>query len=420
MFFGRGEKSHGNSLQFRHAELKAALCTVLDVENLDLEYSNALSTSFDASIEMSEYQTEVYQNAMQYVKVIQNYASNEGLHMPNIEISNDKWVEAVQRCSLIRLAHFYLSFCITSRILYLIFVRFILLLRGLYEISAMGDSIENLATSALRHHSFDDMFSSGLNNNATWRVRLRQYGSAASASKSKQYGKKMRSPMRQERESVYKLKDLLIKIKGEVDLKNAEISIYILEGLMTPHGEEKGKFLARQLAKGGMFEDGKSMSTIAPTSRICVTNTPLAPIEAFTVCNIARIRDGHRVLDPFCGSCTTLLAASMLATRSVLSVGIEIAHNGQVNREHIVKDFKRRNLIAPAALIHGDSMDPIIRNDALSAVGNKPFDCIVTDPPYGKKVELLIFCLRKFRFYMTIHLFCTIYYIPGTCHLRNS
>ena len=356
----RGEKSHGSSLKFRHAEFKAALCTVLDVEDLNLEYSNALSTSFDASVEMSEYQIEVYQNAMQYVKVCYNGASNQGLP---IEISNEQWIETAQRCSLIR---------------------------GLYEIAAAGDSIENLADNALDHHSFDDMFSSGFNHNATWRVRLRQYGSTASASKSKQYGKKMRSPMRQEREAVYKLKDLLIKLGGEVDLKDADVSIYIFEGLLAPSGEEGNiKFLARLLTKGGMVDDGKAMSTIAPTSRICITNTPLAPIEAFTVCNIARIRNGDRVLDPFAGSCTTLLAASLLAPKSILSVGIEIAHNGQVNREHIIKDFQLRNLIEPAKIIRGDSMDLQVRRDALAAVGNKPFDCIVTDPPYGKQVTAI-------------------------------
>ena len=354
----RGEKSHGNSLQFRHAELKAALCTVLDEEDLHLEFDNALSASFDASVEMSDYQTEVYQNAMQYVRVFHDSTSKN--QQVEIKIANEKWIETIQRCSLIR---------------------------GLYEMVGIGDTIQNLAKSALEHGLLDDMFPSGLNANATWRVRLRQYGSTASTSKSKQFGKKMRSPMRQEREAVNQLKDLLIKLGGEVDLKDADVSIYVLEGLLKPTGEENGIHLARLLTKGGMLDDGKAITSIAPTTRKCITNTPLAPIEAFTVCNIARIRNGDRVLDPFAGSCTTLLAASMLAPKSLLSVGIEIAHNSQVNRDHIVQDFQSRGLREPSAIIRGDSMDKIVRESAINAVGDKPFDCIVTDPPYGKIIS---------------------------------
>ena len=59
-------------------------------------------------------------------------------------------------------------------------------------------------------------------------------------------------------------------------------------------------------------------------------------------------------------------------------VGIEIAHNGQVNRANIVQDFKSRHLSEPTAIIRGDAMDERIRDDARTAVGNEPFDCIIT------------------------------------------
>ncbi len=335
-------------MAFRHAEVKAALCTVLGLEDLIVEYTNALSTSFDASTEMSEYQNEVYQNALQYVHF---YSSNG----QNLDISKDEWIRVVQRCSLIR---------------------------GAYEIVAKGYTCEELAQNALEKNSLGDLMLNGANVNSTWRVRLRQYGStAATGSKSKQYGKKMRSPLKKEREAVTQLKELLIKFGGEVDLKDADVSIYVLEGL-TDGKQGSKKLLARLLTKGGGGETGLSTSSIAPNTRLCVTNTPLAPIEAFTICNVARIKNGDRILDPFGGSCSTLLAASMLAP-SIRSVGIEISHNGKVNRQHVFDDFNLRNLTLPVALIHGDAMDQEIREEARDYVGSRAFDAIVTDPPYG-------------------------------------
>jgi hypothetical protein len=65
------------------------------------------------------------------------------------------------------------------------------------------------------------------------------------------------------------------------------------------------------------------------------------------------------------------------------TVGIEIAHNGLVNRDDILKDFTTRGLTLPEELIYGDSTDPAIRQQARDAIGNHPFDVIIADPPYG-------------------------------------
>jgi tRNA G10 N-methylase Trm11 len=120
---------------------------------------------------------------------------------------------------------------------------------------------------------------------------------------------------------------------------------------------------------------------IAPATRTCITNTPLEPIAAFSLCNVARIKNGDCVLDPYCGSGTTLLATAMMAPQAQ-TVGIEIAHNGLVNRDDIRRDFASRGLTLPQ-LIYGDSTDASIRQQARVAVGNQPFDAIVADPPYG-------------------------------------
>ncbi len=137
------------------------------------------------------------------------------------------------------------------------------------------------------------------------------------------------------------------------------------------------------------------ISFIAPASRICITTTPLCPIAAYLLCNVARIRDGDAVLDPFAGSCTTLLAATMMAP-NCRTVGIEIAHNGEVNRDDVLLDFNTRNFQPPIALIHGDCTDALIRDEARAAIdpkSSKPqsqgaFDVIVTDPPYGIREKM--------------------------------
>ena len=87
-------------------------------------------------------------------------------------------------------------------------------------------------------------------------------------------------------------------------------------------------------------------------------------------------------MDPYAGSCTTLLAAAMIAP-DCETVGIEIAHSGLVNREHIVQDFTTRDLRLPNEIICGDSTDVAVRETAKAAVNDEPFDVIIADPPYG-------------------------------------
>lgn len=98
--------------------------------------------------------------------------------------------------------------------------------------------------------------------------------------------------------------------------------------------------------------------------------------------NIGRVQAGSSILDPYAGSCATLLAAAMIAPRCQ-TVGVEISHNGMVNRDDILKDFSTRTLPLPKDLIKGDSTNLDIRNQARAAIGNQPFDTIVADPPYG-------------------------------------
>ncbi len=112
--------------------------------------------------------------------------------------------------------------------------------------------------------------------------------------------------------------------------------------------------------------------------------TPLCPIAAFLLCNYARVKNGDCILDPFAGSCTTLLASVMMA-KHIKAVGVEIAPNNVVNRNDIIQDFESRGLDLPKALIKGDITEKKTRDEARDIVNSEGgmFDAIIADPPYG-------------------------------------
>jgi len=68
---------------------------------------------------------------------------------------------------------------------------------------------------------------------------------------------------------------------------------------------------------------------------------------------------------------------------SCQTVGIDIANDWLVNRDHILEDFATRDLTKPKGVFRGDFTDSNVRDEARAAVQNEAFDSIITDPPYG-------------------------------------
>jgi tRNA G10 N-methylase Trm11 len=343
----RGEKDVGYSKPFRHLEFTSALEAELQVSSENkvvLKFKNALKYTGEAV--MADVSIEHFNEAMQYVSLSDD-SSND------VTVTREGLVSAVSRSSLVH---------------------------AMYEVIACAEDIGDLAKIAIEDGGFADMYKGGINSNSTWCFRARNYGDFASSEdasvgKEKRYSSRARS-MKMEREGLKALTDLLLKFGGKVDLVNPNCKLYVFDGL-----EGSMKVLARRIAVG------PRTSSIAPATRICITNTPLEPIAAFSLCNVARIRNGMSILDPYAGSCATLLAASMICPESQ-TVGIEIAHNGMVNREDVRKDFSSRELTQPKALLHGDSTDIDTRRSAKEAVDHKAFDAIVADPPYGIRESL--------------------------------
>lgn len=335
----RGEKDSGYSKQFRQLEFTSALEAVLG-----LPYENPLFLSFHDALKytgqaaMTDVNIEHFNEAMQYVEF-----SPETLPVP---ISTNDVIQAAQRCSLVH---------------------------ALYEVIASADDINDLAPLAIQDGGFADMYRDGENGRMTWCFRARNYRdpSMSDSGREKRYGSRARS-MALEKTGLAALKDLLILFGGKVDLIDPDCKIYIFDGLL-----DKGTTLTRRIASG------PKTSLIAPATRICITTTPLCPIASFSLCNVARITNTSKILDPYAGSCAILLAAAMIAPQCQ-TVGIEIANSNIVNRDDIRKDFDSRHLTPPQALLQGDCTDPDLRRQAREAiVGSLEFDAIIADPPYG-------------------------------------
>lgn len=316
-----------------------------------------------------ETQVAAYESGMQYLKV--NFPSAKGVYPT--DALNQLLQYTIQRCSLVR--------------------------NG-FLLIASGSSYEQLATKAMDYGAFDDMMEGGSNQDATWSIRLRQYGPEDESvdndgkkrrTKQARYGKNVRSPLSNERNAIFAMKDLVELFHGRVNLSKPDCKIYLFDGLKNAVSNDSSsdscectKFLARAIGKG------PKVSIYAPKTRICVTTTPLCPIAAFTLCNVAQLRPHFTVLDPFAGSCASLLAAAHIATNSARplksqggTVSIEVAHNGLVNRDDIVRDFETRSLDPPLEIIHGDCMQYETRKRSRQAINGGQFDCIITDPPYG-------------------------------------
>mmetsp|Transcript_13921 Transcript_13921/g.28378 ORF Transcript_13921/g.28378 Transcript_13921/m.28378 type:complete len:545 (+) Transcript_13921:110-1744(+) len=308
-------------------------------------------------------QVAAYESGMQYLTV--NFPSSSD-DVYTADVLNQILQYTIQRCSLVR--------------------------NG-FLLVASGNSYEELAVKAMDYGSFNDVMEGGSNQDATWSIRLRRYGPEDESvnqdgkkrvTKQARYGKNVRSPLTDERNAIFAMKDMVELFHGRVNLSKPDCKIYLFDGLKSAIVDDSTKCLARAIGKG------PKVSIYAPKTRICVTTTPLCPIAAFTLCNVAQLRPHFTVLDPFAGSCASLLAAAHIATNSARptksqggTVSIEVAHNGLINRDDILRDFESRALVPPLDIIHGDCMLYETRERARQVIGQNSFDCIITDPPYG-------------------------------------
>lgn len=338
-------------------------------------------------------QIHAYESGMQYVTItdlpssfeIDDPRSKEATTssskaiMPVVERTNTKtaplidaiFKSAIERCSLIRTAY---------RI-----------------VAETNHSYEDLANIAIENNAFNDLMVDTADNEdieptpPTWSIRLRRYGIRTTIDENShtqttaRFGKNVRSSLRHEHQAIFDMKELVQQFTGRVDLMEPMCKIYILDGLQSFFHHDQQNIATTNKLLTRVVASGPKTSIYAPKTRLCITRTPLCPIASFTLCNVAQLQTNFTILDPFAGSCATLLAAAHITSTGggCRSVAIEISHDGHVNRTDIVRDFDARSLPPPVAIIHGDCLSAQIRQQARLAIGNKPFDIIISDPPYG-------------------------------------
>lgn len=94
--------------------------------------------------------------------------------------------------------------------------------------------------------------------------------------------------------------------------------------------------------------------------------------------NVAGVREGEKVLDPFAGSGGLLLAAAEMGAG--LTVGVDV--NDTIDLSKVAANFAEQVLPPPASYIFGDAGSAAVQAE-LGELG--PFDAIIADPPYGKR-----------------------------------
>ncbi|GMH83101.1 hypothetical protein TrST_g8026 [Triparma strigata] len=245
--------------------------------------------------------------------------------------------------------------------------------RSGYFLLGSGDSFSSAAGDA--SSSLPSPFTSRELETASWSLRARDY-------RGRKFGNHLRSPLRSgvERASIIEAADFTTALRGPVKLNDPELALFsfILPPNNATETSNSSYLLLRQFCFGF---DG--LRKYDPNTRICVTSTPLEPIAAFSMANVGMVTNQSAVLDPYCGSATSLLASAALAP-ACRTVGIERDGPWLVNFTEVKSDFTSRNL-PPPQLIRGDCRESSVRQLARSESAPSGFDVILADPPYGKR-----------------------------------
>lgn len=136
--------------------------------------------------------------------------------------------------------------------------------------------------------------------------------------------------------------------------------------------------IGRRLSSGGVAH----LSRFSLSSRSYLGRTTLPPDLAYLMAIQARVRPGSLVLDPFCGTCSTLLSCAALGAATVgVEVDTRVLHGFVDGRPGIARNFAEAGLDPPERLVHADMAQ--LDRRLLPEARYYAFDALVTDPPYG-------------------------------------
>lgn len=241
------------------------------------------------------------------------------------------------------------------------------LVHAAYEIWGIGTTLTACAEAANAMADADPRFAPFLEGKGKrWAARCLVFGEVCGRRKSL-------SDLPQKLEA---FRPLLERLPGRVDLKRPELHLTLLEDGDAAQGEPLHRvFLARELCRGA---HGKTQK-LSLKRRGYVTTTSMDAKTSLVMANVAGLREGDRVLDPFAGSGGLLLAAAEMGAG--VTVGVDV--NSTIDLGKVAGNFEAQGLTPPARYLFGDAASPAIQAE-LGGLG-PPFDVIVADPPYGKR-----------------------------------
>lgn len=184
-------------------------------------------------------------------------------------------------------------------------------------------------------------------------------------------------------EKIHQFSEVLRSFPGRVRMKRPDYELWILEDDFPRRGHgrrgDEGPrqvFLARKVASG----QGHIRATYSLKTRRYIGPTSMDAELAFVMANMARVRPGDLVNDPFCGTGGVLVACAALGAICIGSDINILALRGKGKHTNITSNFKQYDLTPPIGLMRADVLHaPIGR-------GLKGwFDAVVCDPPYGIK-----------------------------------
>ena len=180
------------------------------ISTVSLYFKNALCYTNEGIDDSNE--AEDFNSAMQYIS------------FENNSITSMDLIEATERCSLVR---------------------------STYQILARGKNYNELAINGMDSTFLQSL--NGINKNATWCIRLRDYRDMEEGIP--RFGRNIKSPLVRERQAILEMKELVLQFAGKVDLSNPDVKLYILEGLQSNHQSNhehviEEKILAIRLAEG--------------------------------------------------------------------------------------------------------------------------------------------------------------------------
>ena len=319
-------------------QLSLSLSSSSSLSSYSITYPSSLSSSLLSSTLSStskwitllaefrggkaKFRLDEYKDSLLYVLKSNNYKTDDLIdYINNNIISTINDVETngtIPLCAYIKVPTYEIARELTLRCT---------LLRSISEIWGEGKTLEEVNQNAL--NNFDSLirphFPHGRNGEEiqdyhkqlnSWKVAFRRYGRGSNLDPAGKF------------QLLENFAPLLKSLNGRVDLHNPSHELLYLEDWYDYH-EKKGKmkpkesnnnasqynndYVPQRLFLGRIVQNGpKLMTTFDLKTRPYLGTTTMDPISSHVSAVSARIGVGDLVLDPFCGTCSLLLACSFL------------------------------------------------------------------------------------------------------------